>query len=310
MLRIRLAIITAIALGSAGCSSLKPLDLRCEPATKRIQRHQGEAWRMQVEDVDGDDQEEALDVAVVQALFKADESDVVAIAGGIPDDRCHMQDVSKAAPLPPIDVGVPKPLSSMFKLDGNGNSKPNFCLSPAELAVKTLSGKDVLPGDDIAKTPEEAFDKYLYERDIFLSPDRLTFSNDTGPIQLILINQGLNCLPDRNSLDGRWRCNKIDDESPVITSDTTLALCKKSVSNSYFDVVNLLGVIEDRYCLQIGIAEKKRAVDEFRWRSTNINRDTLVIKLTCATDDDAGPKAIVGGPKPTFIAPIKALSSE
>jgi len=242
-----------LVLFTAACSEMGWLDIRDEPVSERIRRHEGSAWR------------------------------------DIPTEAANQESLVFAAQKSPA-------------LNRDGKKGGGLCR-------KLGDSSDNAP--PFPQTTVQAKAAYFAGPDFYLSSGKIWLNGKPDPLDLILTNEGLNCRPPGRFWKARWVCKQWGNIPPPYGSDPVLLKCVGDAPNTALDVVNLIGVIDDRFCLYVSLAEQKpRGHEEKNW-PTRISNDKLLLTLTCAAlGDDAGPKSIVGGPKPNFIAPVKLISGE
>jgi len=161
---------------------------------------------------------------------------------------------------------------------------------------------------ETARVEQEAVRKlYVYGQEIFLTPNKLSVPG-APPVDMYVINQSLLCEPPHPDESFSWSCKPIVDLSGAIPSPSpTMSQCLATWRILNYES-NLVGVIDDKYCLLVTVVERKKCgvkcAQKTRKRPTNIERDTLRVYLFHALyGGPGGAGAVVGGSHPQFRAP-------
>jgi hypothetical protein len=221
-------------------------------------------------------------------------------AAGAPKDVISLQDFD-----PPIGISA-------------NDIKP--CPSPAEIRVaaekkaeRERTG-DTSPDPGVSINPlvpqtvQAARAKYLDGNQFYLNQQELRISGVEDPVTLKLLNEGLNCKS--YTTNNRWLC-KSNPLTPIVNGGSTEAACAARLNTrpGRKHHVNLLGVIDERYCLYISVTEHKRARHWQKPSPTNINDDILEVSLECNAFGDVGPKSVGSGPRPNVVTPGRMTPS-
>ena len=214
----------------------------------------------------------------------------------------HRKDEPKPGPGNSFECASPRKAAAAAAADVPW-AAGSVCLSPEEQDTNTMPGCDVTP------TPEDARKKYLYGKTLYLSADHIEIEGAEAPIRLELVNDALNCLPPGRD-DDMWPCRIEPDRKVPNSAGKTFKRCRSFIHSDTDSAVNFLGVLEDRYCVTVKLAEEKLLEKKTVDWPTKIERDSLIVEFTCATTGNGSPRAVVIGPKPSFISPAKAVPSE
>ncbi len=209
-------------------------------------------------------------------------------------------------------AGVPVlPLGSM-EVDENA-------AAIAQAAKKTTLKKsdDDVEADRLQRAAdlEKVKQDIVYGREILLTPKELVLG-DGRRANLFLVNQSLTCEPPAPDENNRWSCKPFVDLSLAIpTPGATLLKCL-NFYRTQKTKANLVGVIDEKYCVLITLVERKRCgtncSEKAKWHPTDISRDSLRIYVFDADyEGPGGAGAVVGGPRPNFItAPLTKPQSK
>jgi hypothetical protein len=194
------------------------------------------------------------------------------------------------------------------------------------------------PNQPPPKNAYEARLRYLDGKEIFLTSEML-YLGTHDPIELRLVNESMNCSPNRNSKDKNlaWLCNSVETEEEValnakadsaddpsleestpevsaMRSDQPLPplldACVAKIRSPINKAVNFIGAIDNRYCIAIRVVEEKAKSHRNDAWPTRIERDSLRVTLRCEKHfGGSGPGALIGGPRPNFRSPIERMTA-
>lgn len=279
-------LILAAASATSGCA----VDLRCQDASERIEMHEGTPWKLRLNSERAPSNYELHEMAIpavenfcsegkpVSRLFKR--------RGLIQDTRFHGSLVARQSYI----------LTTEQVLEYRGKSS---CRPPEGYSSGSKTRSEV------PATARAAIGKYLVDKKIFLSKRALTFESSGESFDLHLVNENLNCHPSGEDQNENWQCREDGTVIEDLPGDQLLQKCRKRVPVKLgIHGANLVGTVDDRFCLSISVVEEKAVRDEGAPRGTNILRDSLEIDMWC--HDEPGPIApgvVVGGPRPNFREP-------
>jgi hypothetical protein len=163
-----------------------------------------------------------------------------------------------------------------------------------------------LDANDDAARLRAVEDKYVYGKELRFGSGRWWFGQNK-PVKMCVINQSLICGPLPPGDVDRWQC---DDVEPVTQGPLACGAledkCAKVAMGFAQLKLNFVGLVENEFCLAIGIVEKKDKDKREDDQPTDIRNDSLAIQVfpQVYKDDDGGPGIIPVPPRPNFRNPV------
>jgi hypothetical protein len=320
---VRTILCGAFVVVMPGCSAFKEkLDMRCDKVQTRIEMHEGEKWHTQVDEAETVVNAEAYRQLEALGNFKFLGTQLQFELGVAPKEDAQVEE--------PVDYCKEKLKPRKQRRVAQARARTLGVIAGAEslsVEARELFKQLSIPTGQILKERMEAppckappgvtstgdvpanatlaINRYFRDKEAYLSIDRLALPESGKEIGLLLVNENLNCQPPGQDSNNTWPCSTLGKRIFELPGDSVLKTCVAKAPNiSYTYGTSLVGVVDDRYCLAIGVLEQKPYDNMNESKATNINRDVLEIDLFCHEHQGPiAPGVIVGGPKQNYRAP-------